>query len=152
MTAESGCYILFLRLPAPTTVSVGKLGRQLFDRPYYAYAGSALGPGGLPARVGRHLKTGKKTHWHIDYLREVTEIVAVWEIVDHTRRECLLADLLATTNGACRVDGFGATDCRCGAHLFGLDELPRLNAFRRRLKQAAGQALPAGTNLRVRGS
>lgn len=148
MKPRTGSYVLFLRLPTPATVTVGKLGRLGFDRPYYAYAGSALGPGGIAARVGRHLRTGKKQHWHIDYLRERAEIVSVWELRSDAGGECLLANALATLNEADPVRGFGATDCRCRSHLVGLARLPRLPAFRTQLQRSAGaMATPAG-NLR----
>ena len=32
----------------------------------YVYAGSARGPGGIRARVRRHLRPDKTPHWHID--------------------------------------------------------------------------------------
>ena len=151
MTAETGAYVLLLRMPAPATVTVGKLGCRLFDQPYYAYAGSALGPGGLAARVGRHLKTDKKKHWHIDYLRELAEITAVWELVGQTRRECLLAGLLVSLKGASPVDGFGATDCRCRTHLVGMASLPRLDSFRRRLELSVDEIVRVAARLRYRG-
>ncbi|HYA22015.1 MAG TPA: DUF123 domain-containing protein [Thermoproteota archaeon] len=34
----------------------------------YLYVGSARGPGGLRARVARHLRRDKVRKWHIDYL------------------------------------------------------------------------------------
>jgi len=37
---------------------------------YYIYIGSAFGPGGVRARMLRHLRADKPKHWHIDYLRE----------------------------------------------------------------------------------
>ena len=151
MKVETGSYILLLQLPVPATVTVGKLGRLRFDRPYYAYAGSAFGPGGIPARVGRHLRVDKKKHWHVDYLRARAKVVAVWELCDDTRRECLLAGLLASLNDAAPVIGFGATDCRCNAHLVGLERLPRLTTFRRRLRLALGGNAPAGVVLEARG-
>jgi len=38
---------------------------------WYVYVGSALGPGGLAAKVGRHLGGRKMCRWHTAYLRAV---------------------------------------------------------------------------------
>ena len=145
---RSGSYVLLLRLPMPATMTVGKLGRLRFDRPFYAYAGSALGPGGIAARVGRHLRIGKKKHWHIDYLRERAEIVAVWELDSGAGGECLLTDVLATLNEAEPVAGFGATDCRCRSHLVGLARLPHLAELRTRLAQSTDKMAARADYLR----
>lgn len=52
--AEPGTYALLLKLDKQERITVGKLGT--FDLPagYYLYVGSALGPGGLRARLTRH--------------------------------------------------------------------------------------------------
>jgi len=60
--------VLILRLPCPATVNVGRLGRVRFPAGWYAYVGSAYGPGGLAARISRHLRPSKPSHWHLDYL------------------------------------------------------------------------------------
>jgi Uri superfamily endonuclease len=36
----------------------------------YLYCGSAKGPGGLKARLSRHMRRGKSVRWHIDRLTE----------------------------------------------------------------------------------
>jgi len=55
-----------MRLNRKQMIKVGALGEKCFDEGYYAYIGSALS--GLKGRINHHLKTGKKLHWHIDYL------------------------------------------------------------------------------------
>ena len=62
-----GTYVLIISATRKINLRVGQAG-QISVRPgYYMYAGSARGPGGLRARVLRHIKTTKRCHWHIDY-------------------------------------------------------------------------------------
>jgi Uri superfamily endonuclease len=108
-------------------ISVGRLGT--FDvRPgFYVYVGSALGSGGLAARIGRHLRQEKTLRWHVDYLRAVTELVEVWFRPGRQRRECLWAERLARMPGAgIRRLGFGSSDCGCRSHLIWFEVQPVL--------------------------
>jgi Uri superfamily endonuclease len=70
-----GNYLLIMTLPKDTSVMVGKQGMLHFTKGCYAYVGSALN--GLEQRIQRHLRTDKKTHWHIDYLLPFTEIIEI---------------------------------------------------------------------------
>lgn len=116
---RGGTYVLVLRLARPATLEVGRLGRVRLPAGYYAYVGSALGPGGLAARLRHHLREAARPHWHIDYLRRVTRPVEVWVSRDGRRREHAWVRALAARPEFGRpVPGFGATDCRCGTHLF----------------------------------
>ena len=63
-----GAYALTFRLDVPVTLPIATLKNPMLDAGTYVYAGSAFGPGGIRARVSRHLRTGKKPHWHIDHL------------------------------------------------------------------------------------
>ena len=47
-----GAYALVLHLERKEEITVGRLGTFAFPAGYYLYAGSALGPGGLEARLG----------------------------------------------------------------------------------------------------
>ncbi len=69
-TNEPGIYFLLIKLAISKEIVIGKLGSMQFRKGYYIYVGSAMGNGGLRARVGRHLSGQKKMHWHIDYLLE----------------------------------------------------------------------------------
>ena len=71
-----GSYVLLIHLTGSVSLTVGRLGRFYFPAGYYIYFGSALG--GLEARIGRHLRQHKKTHWHIDWLTAVGNLVQVW--------------------------------------------------------------------------
>lgn len=121
LPAREGTYMLIVSLPCPVHMSVGRLGT--FDLPagHYAYAGSALGPGGLAARVARHLNPGRRQHWHIDRLLCAGRPHAVWYVELPVRLECAWARAVAALPGAfLPVPRFGASDCRCSAHLIGL--------------------------------
>jgi len=128
--ALPGSYILWLRLPQPQDLVVGRLGRFPFPAGDYLYMGSARGAGGLRARLGRHLSGVRfqrlgKLHWHIDYLRQVTQARGFGYNLA-SKKECLWSQKLAALPKACfPVPGFGASDCRsgCNAHLIYLPML-----------------------------
>jgi Uri superfamily endonuclease len=125
---EPGTYVLALWLDAPQRISVGRLGEIEFPAGWYLYVGSALGPGGLQARLARHhqrLGMGKRLHWHVDYVREWAAWHGAWTRTSQQRLEC---DWLATLRGLPGAEivapGFGASDCRCPAHLLHVAALP----------------------------
>ena len=119
--AGEGTYTLVVGVDGPTTVEVGALGPVAFDHGWYAYTGSAFGPGGF-ARVVRHreLAAGERDarHWHIDYL--LGHPAASVERVVRTHGadvECAVARTLAGEFEPVRA--FGASDCDCESHLVG---------------------------------
>ncbi len=120
-----GTYVVLLRLKKSRSIVVGKSGRLDFLPGWYAYAGSAMGPGGLAARIGRHHRRNKKKHWHIDYLRPSTRIEGLCLAADPLRREHVWAQRLgrAPLSGE-PIHGFGATDCGCPAHLYYFKNCP----------------------------
>lgn len=124
-----GTYTLVVGLAEQATVGVGALGEQTFPAGWYAYTGSAFGPGGF-ARIDRHheIATGERDarHWHVDYL--LGETPARIESVVRTPEadiECAVASALG---GETVVEGFGASDCGCGSHLRHSDDRERLLA------------------------
>jgi Uri superfamily endonuclease len=120
-----GTYILVLRLTKEEKIAVGRLGSFLFPAGFYLYAGSALGPGGLAARLARHRRLDKRKCWHIDYLRACADWVGAYYSVGQERRECSWARALGSLPGASLpAPRFGASDCRCPAHLVHLAYLP----------------------------
>ena len=74
----SGTYVLVLESCTFAELAIGRLGTLHLEPGCYLYVGSAFGPGGIAARVGRHAQTEKTARWHIDYLRERTRLVEVW--------------------------------------------------------------------------
>ena len=131
-----GTYVLALRLPAPQTICIGRLGEIRFPAGWYLYVGSARGPGGLAARLARHRRReDKRFHWHIDYLRAVTTLVQMWTSPGDVRQECAWATAAAALPGASVVaPRFGASDCRCPAHLFHYARQPQVNELEETLK------------------
>lgn len=97
------------------------------------YVGSAMGSGGLKARVERHLSDNKKVHWHIDHLlmakggkekskkrgnegKRVATVRNVYVIPTGEQVECEAAGRLLEQFEV--VGRFGSTDCGCSGHLF----------------------------------
>ena len=114
----SGAYALVLRLARAMRLDIATLGRPVLPPGLYLYAGSAWGPGGIRARVGRHLRHPKARVWHIDHL---TEAAAVEDVVAFPgARECAI--VAALPGAGVPVPRFGASDCRrCEAHLLAVD-------------------------------
>jgi histidyl-tRNA synthetase len=111
--AAPGAYALWLELDAPRPVAAGK-ARGLLPAGDYLYCGSAKGPGGLRARLARHMRREKRARWHIDQLtaRAAIRGAFVFEGGD----ECVLCEALFALPTP--LPGFGSTDCRrCLSHL-----------------------------------
>lgn len=111
-----GSYLLRFDLPRPLVLAVGRLGEIRLAPGTLYYAGSALGPGGVAARVRCHLAGGGRPHWHVDRLRAVLPVREVWYCHAPERLEhAWAAGLLA--GGSVAAVRFGASDCRCPTHL-----------------------------------
>ena len=142
LSAEQGLYVLLLRVEKEITVTIGALGTWVLAPGYYCYIGSAMGSGGIAARVHRHFRRTtnddgksrpKRLHWHIDYVLEKATIVSAvpfpqcpsgtrepWN--SGMRAECALAEHIhAAFKASIPIPGFGASDCRCSSHFFHLD-------------------------------
>jgi Uri superfamily endonuclease len=124
--AQPGAYALQLHLKQALRIRVGRLGSFLFEAGDYIYFGSALGPGGLKARLERHLAgSPPNIHWHLDYLRKWAEPRAVAYVLQTEGErqlaiECMWGRALTQLEGyVAPVPGFGASDCKhsCKAHL-----------------------------------
>jgi Uri superfamily endonuclease len=132
--SEPGSYVLIMYLAQSTEIAVGKLGTFEFNAGWYAYAGSALGPGGLAARLAYHRRSNKSFQWHIDYLLVHADLVEIWWAIENKRKECVWASALRAIPGArVSVVNFGASDCRCLAHLVYLQQRPVFASFSRGL-------------------
>lgn len=128
---ERGTYALLMRFVQAANVEVGRLGTFAFPPGYYLYLGSARGPGGLAARLGRHRRRVKKLHWHVDYLLQHAELVEVWSAISGERLECRWAEVARELAGArVVIPCFGASDCRCPAHLYHFDHRPDFALFK----------------------
>ena len=100
----SGTYVLVMQARQGFTAAAGCLGRHTLSAGWYLYVGSALGPGGVAARCGRHLKADKAPRWHVDYLEGGASIRELWYLCGGKRLEHEWADVLA---GWCAVSGRG---------------------------------------------
>jgi Uri superfamily endonuclease len=117
--ALPGTYALLLRSDTPVVIQVGSLGQLVVEPGFYLYIGSALGPGGLRGRLGHHLKPVTRPHWHVDYLRQVAQVVEIRYVISGERLECAWArQLAALAEVSIPLKKFGASDCDCPAHLF----------------------------------
>ena len=112
-----GAYALSLRLHTTLRLPIARLGRPQLRAGRYVYCGSAYGPGGLRARILRHLDEEKQPHWHIDHLRRSAVIDGILSVPGGG--ECdLVRRLAAQWGSSVPVPGFGSSDCRrCAAHL-----------------------------------
>ena len=112
---DGGVYIAVFSLPERKTIQIGRLGRFLFRRGTYFYAGSAQR--NLSARLERHGKKKKPLRWHIDYLSIKAEMLGAITFTGPRQRECVLAKELSDIFELA-IPRFGVSDCRCGGHLF----------------------------------
>jgi sugar fermentation stimulation protein A len=122
---DAGSYLIVLRLPRRRTLSVGSLGNVTFRAGYYIYVGSARKD--LARRIQRHHRLRKNLFWHIDYLRSAAEWVGALPIRTADDIECALAGAMEKT-AQWSVPNFGATDCSCSSHLFGMETNPLVSA------------------------
>ncbi len=134
MKARPGTYALILSSQTDQLIRVGRLGQVEVPRGFLVYIGSALGPGGVRARVGHHRRISTRPRWHVDYLRAWTRLDEVWYCYDAERREHEWAEAMRCQRDAAPVRGFGASDCRCESHLYTLAARPSRRAFVRRLR------------------
>lgn len=143
-----GSYVLWLIAQKPFSVVVGRLGTCCFPEGRYAYVGSAFGPGGLAARLTRHLRRDKSIHWHIDALRASCAVDAIWLVKD-AQVEHAWAQLLAQHPDSSQpVHGLGSSDCRCPTHLFRFSRPLSLSAFHAWVEAVhPGLALPGEARL-----
>ncbi|MBM3226020.1 MAG: GIY-YIG nuclease family protein [Candidatus Tectomicrobia bacterium] len=119
LQAQPGTYILVLAARTHTVVRIGRFGVLDVQPGWYFYVGSARGPGGVRARVAHHQVPTLRPHWHMDYLRTVTRLEAVWYIYDSVHWEHVWAEVLGQWPGvSVPLPGFGASDCACPSHLY----------------------------------
>ncbi len=110
-----GVYLVFFRLNEEKFVEVGALGEIKFEPGIYVYIGSAMKS--LESRVQRHVSGSKEnSHWHIDYFSAVAEPLGFAAFAVSSKWECIFSQV-ADDNWV-SIDGFGASDCNCDAHIY----------------------------------
>ena len=145
MTAEGGAYALILFCAQEGPIQIGKLGILQLRRGFYVYVGSAVGPGGVRARVAHHRKLSLRPHWHIDYLRPNTCLDRIWYSHDRVCREHRWARIIRALRGASiPIAGFGSSDWRCKTHLFFFTRRPSFKEFRQRAQRGPMAANKTG--------
>lgn len=137
LPTEGGAYLLILEVERTVILNVPAGCRTVLEPGRHVYAGSAHGPGGLRARIGRHVRRTKRAHWHVDRLTAITGVSTVLALPDtrddargaHDAKEyrakehALVARLLRTPSVRAPAPGFGSSDCRiCPAHLLALPD------------------------------
>ncbi len=129
--SHPGTYALLLSSTTNTIIRVGRLGDLWLQQGFYIYVGSALGPGGVCARLAHHMRFAERPHWHIDYLRPHTTIEEIWCRYDRRSLEHGWARCFAGMRGASvPLAGFGSSDCDCEAHLFFFEKRPAREGFK----------------------
>jgi len=114
-----GTYALLLPSATDAVIRVGRLGDLRLQSGFYVYVGSALGSGGVRARLAHHMRPAERPHWHIDYLRPHTTLEQIWFTYDRKSPEHDWARCFAGMRGASMpLAGFGSSDCDCKTHLF----------------------------------
>jgi Uri superfamily endonuclease len=114
VTDQPGAYVLLVALRAPLALVLPGRRQVVLPTGWYLYCGSAYGPGGLRARLRRHMQRGKKLKWHIDRLTEAGHAAGAWVVPGGN--ECLLVE--AMSHLPCPAPGFGSSNCRtCRNHL-----------------------------------
>lgn len=125
-----GTYLLTLRLSESQPITIGRLGTWTLPIGWYVYVGSAFGSGGLRGRLRHHLTPVRRPHWHIDYLRQAAPVIAIaYAFADHSVEHEWAAALHAFPDARIPIPRFGASDCRCDAHLFHFDAAPNLGGL-----------------------
>ena len=110
---EAGAYALLIALRAPLAVKAGAKRASLAPG-LYLYCGSAWGPGGLAARIARHLRQEKRAHWHVDQLTCAGRVLGAF--VFPGGDECAVN--AALEKFPTPFEGFGSSDCpACRSHL-----------------------------------
>lgn len=127
LPAAPGVYALVIIVPSEIALKTRGFESKL-EPGCYVYIGSARGPGGLAARISRHLRLNKRIKWHIDHLTTKTAVIRYVVFSLNISTECPLTPQLELLGFKHNIKGFGNTDCRarCTSHLLrfegGIDE------------------------------
>lgn len=134
LPAAPGTYVLLFHAARPVAFRAGALGAVELPRGWLMYVGSARGPGGLAARVGRHFSGAGRPRWHVDFLVRALPPREAWVAAVAAPREEAWVSAVAGLPGVASVaPGFGASDSAASSHLFHARRRPGLGRFRARL-------------------
>jgi Uri superfamily endonuclease len=109
-----GAYAMAIELSDEVTVTFSGRSPIVLPAGRYLYCGSAKGPGGLKARLSRHMRRGKSVRWHVDQLTEQGLVIGSW--IFPGGDECELVQMCSYL--PMPIAGFGSSDCAtCRSHL-----------------------------------
>ena len=122
--SSKGIYALVFELTNNMKLSTRTLSNKTLTKGIYVYIGSARGPGGLRARIRRHLAKTKKLKWHIDYITSTNHFRARAIVYALTNQdlEHIMASILEKQL-AIPIQRFGSTDKPSRSHLFKCNNL-----------------------------
>jgi Uri superfamily endonuclease len=109
-----GAYAMAIELADAVAVMLSGRSPIVLPAGRYLYCGSANGPGGLKARLLRHMRRGKSVRWHVDQLTERGLVIGgrIFPRGD----ECRLVQMCSHL--PMPIVGFGSSDCAtCRSHL-----------------------------------
>lgn len=114
LPAVPGAYVLILELEAEVMVRLPGRPDAVLPPGRYLYCGSARGPGGIKARVARHMRREKAVRWHVDRLTMAGTVLGAYAFPGGD--ECRLVSALSAL--PIPAPGFGSSDCSvCASHL-----------------------------------
>jgi len=135
---DKGTYILIVSVTQMKRLPIGRLGTFDINPGFYAYVGSAFGPGGLRASVSHHLESIAEPHWHIDYLVGLGQPVEVWYAISDRKLEGDWVELLSdAAQFRTPIPRFGSSDYRRSrtSHLFHAKRRPSFGWFKQQTRQ-----------------
>ena len=118
-------------------IEIGSLGKCEVIPGFYAYVGSAFGPGGLRGRIKHHVESTAEPHWHIDYLLRFATLTEVWYTTSDRKLERRWAELLEDApHFRAPIPRFGSSDYHRSrsSHLFFSKRVPSFKWFREQVK------------------
>ncbi len=119
-----GAYILLIEIQTNVTVRLPRRPDAVLVPGRYLYCGSAGGPGGIKARVARHMRAAKTVRWHVDQVTTTGKVFGAW--VFPGGLECELVAALSAL--PVPIPGFGSSDCRrCTSHLLAWPDGQRMS-------------------------
>ncbi len=121
---SKGIYAIVFKISKSVRLySIKMFKNRVIEKGLYVYIGSARGPGGLRARIKRHLMKKKRRKWHIDYLTtlEYFKPIAIIYAITDQDLEYKVSELLSNYLPI-PVRKFGSTDKPSKAHLFKCNE------------------------------
>ena len=113
------------------------------QRGWYLYMRSTFGPGGLGARLRRHLRTDKTKYWQLDTLVAHCGVAEIWYRCEIRHLESIWAQaLLSHQDTVIPLAGFGASDSRGSSRLVWVCSGKEVNRVRRILGARRSISIP----------